>query len=88
MMFGPEPRLPIDFLLGRIQQSSGGGVHEWITEHQARMQVAFEGAQERLKAVAEHRKNQHDQHVYDQVVRAPKDRGLCLLLNLWTIWVR
>ncbi len=65
MMFGPEPRLTIDFLLGRIQQSSGGGVHEWITKHQARMQVAFEGAQERLKAVAERRKNQHDQHVYD-----------------------
>ena len=42
-MFGKEPRLPVDFLLGRIESPVGGTVHEWVQKHQARLQVAFEG---------------------------------------------
>ncbi|KAL7872267.1 hypothetical protein SRHO_G00072500 [Serrasalmus rhombeus] len=34
----------IDFLLGRV--------HDWVVEHQARLQKAFEGAKERLVAAA------------------------------------
>lgn len=62
-MFGQEPRLPIDFLLGRVSDPVRGNVHEWIHEHQARLQMAFEGAQERLKTVAARRKKAHDQRV-------------------------
>lgn len=69
LMFGQEPRLPVDFLLGRVQEPGEGGVHEWIVEHRARMQVAFEGARERLKAAAEYRKKRHDQHVRDAPLR-------------------
>ena len=65
-MFGQEPRLPIDFLLGRVESPVGGSVHEWVQEHQARLQVAFEGAQECLKHAADRRKRVHDQHVKDQ----------------------
>ncbi|KAI3376863.1 hypothetical protein L3Q82_000112 [Scortum barcoo] len=44
LMFGQEPRLPVDFLLGRVQDPTPGMVQDWVVEHQARLQVAFEGA--------------------------------------------
>ncbi|XP_077944044.1 uncharacterized protein LOC144388217 [Gasterosteus aculeatus] len=58
-----EPRLPIDFLLARVQDPVSGGVHEWIQEHQARLQIAFDGARECMKTAAERRKTAHDQHL-------------------------
>ncbi|KAK9976899.1 hypothetical protein ABG768_018720 [Culter alburnus] len=64
-MLGQEPRLPVDFLLGRVQEPVAGSVHEWIREHQARLQVAFEGAKERLQVAAQRRKVRHDQQVRD-----------------------
>lgn len=66
LMFGQEPRLPVDFLLGRVQEPVAGRVHHWVEEHQARLQVAFEGARERLQAAAQHRKAKHDQRVREQ----------------------
>lgn len=35
LMFGQEPRLPVDFLLDRVQDPVGGEVNEWIQEHQS-----------------------------------------------------
>ncbi|KAJ7986684.1 hypothetical protein DPEC_G00342450 [Dallia pectoralis] len=55
--------LPVDFLLGRVQDPVGGNIHEWIQEHQTRLQLAFEGAAERSWVVAERRKNHHDRRV-------------------------
>lgn len=63
LMFGQEQRLPVDFLLGRVQDPVGGYVHKWVQEHQTRLQMAFEGARDRLKAAAERRKTNHDQRV-------------------------
>lgn len=63
LMFGQEPRLPVDFLLGRFPDPVSGEVHEWIQEHQARLQMAFDGAQEQLKTAAARRKKAHDQHI-------------------------
>lgn len=63
LMFGQEPRLPIDFLLGRVQDLASGGVQDWVVEHQARLRAAFEGARERLLAAAGRRKERHDQQV-------------------------
>lgn len=40
-------------------------MHEWVQEHQNRLQVAFSGAQERLKVMAEKRKVKHDQCIHD-----------------------
>ncbi len=53
LMFGKEPWLPVDFLLGKLQEPVAGGVHEWVQEHQNRLQVTFSGAQGRLKVMAE-----------------------------------
>lgn len=65
LMFGQEPRLPVDFLLGRVRDPVAGSVHEWVQEHQTRLQIAFEGARERLRTAAERRKANHDGHVRD-----------------------
>lgn len=64
-MFGQEPKLHIDFLLGRVESPVSGSIHEWVQEHQARLQVAFEGAREGLKHAADWRKRIHDQQVRD-----------------------
>lgn len=63
LMFGQEPRLPVDFLLGRVKEPVGGTVHEWVKEHQTCLTLAFEGARERLHEAAHHRKQAHDQEV-------------------------
>lgn len=47
-MFGREPRLFIDFLLGCVQDSAPWKVEDWLVEHQARLEVAFGNARERL----------------------------------------
>lgn len=67
LMFGQEPRLPVD-LLSRIQEPIAGGI-EWILEHQTHLQLAFEGARERLKIAAQRRKINHDQHVQGEPLR-------------------
>lgn len=61
LMLGQEPRLPVDFLLGRVQEPVAGSVHKWIREHQARLQVAFEGARECLQMAAKRPKMKHYQ---------------------------
>lgn len=66
LMFGQEPRLPVDFLLGTVPEPMAGSVHSWVVEHRRRLQVAFEGARERLKTAAGRRKERHDLNVHDQ----------------------
>lgn len=63
LMFGQEPKLPIDFLLGRVEEPRPGEVQSWVAEHQERLRIAFGGARERLLAAAQQRKERHDQHV-------------------------
>lgn len=53
LMFGQEPQLPVDFLLGRIDPPTQGSVHDWICDHQDRLRVAFEGAKSRMKLAAD-----------------------------------
>lgn len=43
-MFGQDPQLPVDFLLGRIQEPVVGSTHDWNLEHQTRLRHAFERA--------------------------------------------
>lgn len=68
-MFGQEPRLPIDFLLGRIEEPLAGSVHRWVLEHQNQLQVAFEGARGGLEAAADRRKARHDLQVHNLPLR-------------------
>lgn len=60
LMFGQEPQLPIDFLLGRVQEPEAGRVSDWVQEHQRRLDVAFQGAKGRMEAAAAQRKARHD----------------------------
>ncbi|KAL0153780.1 hypothetical protein M9458_050896, partial [Cirrhinus mrigala] len=92
LMFGQEPRLPVDFLLGRVQEPFAGSVHRWILEQQDRLQVAFKGAHERMGAAADRRKARHDLQVKEaplkegQLVylRDYSVRGRCKIQDLWS----
>lgn len=81
-MFGQEPLLPVDFLLGRVQDPVPGEVQDWVVEHCARLRVAFEGARERILAAAGRHKERHDQRVRD----VPLSVGQ--LMYLWDHGVR
>ncbi|XP_062404413.1 uncharacterized protein LOC134094507 [Sardina pilchardus] len=63
LMFGQDPQLPVDFLLGRVQEPEQGHVCEWVREHQLRLNVAFQNAAERLQVAASKRKERHDQKI-------------------------
>lgn len=69
LMFGQDPQLPIDFLLGRIDPPTQGSVHEWICDHKDRLRVAFEGARSRIKLAAARRKERHDRRVQDDPLK-------------------
>lgn len=53
LMFSHESRLPVDFLLGRVQDTIGRIVNDWVQEHRTRLRLAFEGVQEKLKSAPE-----------------------------------
>ena len=63
LMFGREARLPVDFLLGRVQDPVDGTVTDWVREHQTRLHLAFEGVRDRLRETAQRRKEKYDQSV-------------------------
>lgn len=63
LMFGREPRLPIDFLLDRMKNPGPGEVQDRIVEHQTRLKVAFDSAYDRLLAATGHQKDQHHNSV-------------------------
>uniref|UniRef100_A0AAQ4PVA4 Integrase catalytic domain-containing protein n=1 Tax=Gasterosteus aculeatus aculeatus TaxID=481459 RepID=A0AAQ4PVA4_GASAC len=60
LMFGREPLLPIDFLLGSVEEPTAGEVCNWVREHQRRLQVAVGNARERMKWTAAQRKTRSD----------------------------
>ncbi|KAK2852306.1 hypothetical protein Q7C36_007507 [Tachysurus vachellii] len=80
-MFGQEPRLPVDFLLGRVEEPLAGSVHRWVMEHQDRLQLAFEGARARLGAAADRRKARHDL----QVRESPLKEGQLVYLRDYSV---
>lgn len=65
LMFGQEPQLPVDFLLGRVPEPEGAEISRWIQEHQNRLQVVFNCARERMNMAAQIRKEKHDAKVRD-----------------------
>lgn len=68
LMFGREPQLPVDFLLGRVEEPTSGEVCNWVREHQRRLQVAVENARERMKQAATRRKDRADQRAQEEGV--------------------
>lgn len=91
LMFGQEPRLPVDFLLGRVEEPVGGEPQDWIIEHQTRLQMAFDGARARLQEAAGRRKARYDQTVRDKpltegqlvLLRNTGLRGRCKTQDKW-----
>lgn len=69
LMFGQDPQLPVDFLLGRVPEPAAGSAHDWIVEHQTRLRHAFEGASRHLEDAAAKRKERHDKHVREVPLR-------------------
>ena len=77
LMFGREARLPVDFLLGRVQDPISGSVNDWVHEHQTRLHLAFDGVRDRLKDAAQRRKERHDRTVRS----VPLTEGQLVLLR-------
>lgn len=71
LMFGQEPQLLIDFLLGRVQEPEGGRMSNWVQEHQRCLEV---GARDCRKVATARRKEQHDQNALSLEGRRA---GLC-----------
>ncbi|KAL6471740.1 hypothetical protein MHYP_G00203900 [Metynnis hypsauchen] len=69
LMFGQQPQLPVDFLLGHVKEPSGGTVSDWIRDHQHRLQVAIDGAKGRLREAARIRKERADGKVTKECLR-------------------
>lgn len=69
LMFGREPQLPIDFLLGRVEEPTAGEVYDWVLEHQL-LQVAVENARERMKQAAAQRKERADRQAEEGALPA------------------
>lgn len=66
-MFGQEPWLSNDFLLGRVGELMPREVDNWLVEHQVK--VVFGNAHERLLALDERRKDHHDLAVHESTLQ-------------------
>ncbi|KAJ8017850.1 hypothetical protein HOLleu_44491 [Holothuria leucospilota] len=64
LMFGRDPRLPIDFLLGGDVSDNedvlDGTVPEWLASHTKTLQMAYKKAGEKLLLEADNRKQNYD----------------------------
>ncbi|KAM6892521.1 retrovirus-related Pol polyprotein from transposon 412, partial [Xenentodon cancila] len=70
LMFGREPQLPVDFLLGRIKEPVAGEARHWVSEHMRRLQVVIVGARERMRLAAVGRKERADKHAMEEALPA------------------
>ena len=60
-MFGRDPRLPVDALLGGSSETDGdGSVDDWLAVHQGRLRDAYQRAGTHLDKHASDRKLRHD----------------------------
>lgn len=64
LLFGRDPRLPVDMLLGEQEQNDQGTVDDWLCMHQKRLGVAFNKAGERMQKKAESRAELHQKKEY------------------------
>lgn len=70
LMFGREPRLPVDFLVGEESESEIP-LEEWVEEHHRSLTVAYETVQGRLES----RRAQRDQREQDQCMAEDFEEG-------------
>lgn len=70
LMFGREPRLPVDFLIGIGEEDAGvGTVEEWVQEHHESLEGAYDHVQQRLTAKRQRRDQRHLGRVNDPVLQ-------------------
>jgi hypothetical protein len=62
LLFGREPRLPVDHLLGIKHDSNATDVYEWVDSHKKRLNEAFTDALQNTKKSAEKRRELHDRN--------------------------
>ena len=91
LMFGQDPQLPVDFLLGRVQEPEAGHPHDWIMEHQTRLRPAFESETRHLEAAAARLKEHYDKHIRDIPLREGqlvllRDTGVSARHKIQYIW--
>ena len=60
LMFGQIPHLPVDFLLGRLPELTGGKVSDQVVDHQCRLRLALECAKDWMQMAGKRRKKRHD----------------------------
>ena len=65
LMFGREPRLPIDDLLGLVESPGAIGPNDWVAQHQHRAKIAHRLAKERLQKAAAARAKRADVGAHD-----------------------
>ena len=91
-MFGREPQLPVDFLLGADKEAPCGETpEEWVQKHQHSLKGVHEHVRQQLEAKAERRNQEHNQKVTDpgleegQLVylRNHQVRGRNKIQDLW-----
>ena len=91
LMFGREPRLPLDLFLGEGSAEWQAVMPaEWLDSHLKRLKVAHEKAGERLRQEAAKRKQRHDKgspnpdlRPGDLVVTRHRYKGKCKIQDFW-----
>jgi hypothetical protein len=68
LMFGREPRLPVDNLLGRDSESDSQPLDEWVKSHHQRMIRVQRDANARTEKSAEQRQSTYNRHARDNVI--------------------
>ena len=63
LLFGEEPQLPVDSLLGNTKSSSTAGYVDWVRTHRNRLREAHELADKQQRIAAAKRKARHDVNV-------------------------
>ena len=70
LMFGRDPRLPVDALLGGSSETDGdGSVDDWLAVHQGRLRDAYQRAGTHLDKHASDRKLRHERKTHPAALR-------------------
>ena len=89
LLFGQQPRLPVDNLLGH-PSFAGAGAVDWVRQHRLRLQEAHQRAYTQLKQAAakrgklsDKRASDHPLHVGDHVYIRSRGGGRRKIQDLW-----
>ena len=77
LLFGREPTLPIDFILGTLDATQSYSVDDWLEKHKQRLRQAMDRAAVNIDKSAQQRREQHNKDKRE----APIDIGTRVLLR-------